>query len=457
MHMNRRESVRRYIGVHPRVVAVVLLLFGSVVAAPASSDQPLPDLDLILPEAFAGSSVNVVAGLQNTLFTHGDAQYAAFYAQDRTLVLAKRRRPDGAWNLQHTGLTADVNDAHRTVAIAVDGDGFLHVAWDHHNNPLNYVRGVAPGSLELGAKLKMTGESETRVSYPQFLPLPNGDLLFFYRDGASGRGNLVLNRYSTRERQWTQVHAKLIDGEGQRSAYPAMTVARDGVLHLAWVWRDSPDVATNHDLCYAKSADGGVTWTTSKGAALAVPFTATNAEYALKIPQKSSLMNPPSLAVDARGQAIIANYWCPEGSDIPQYHVVRFDGKAWRATQATNRTSAFSLSGGGTKRPPISRSVLLPVLVPHFRQTLHLAYRDDDQGGRIVALSCADLDAPTPTWASRELTSDSVGAWEPSLDPVAAAQGRLEMLVQRVEQRDGNDRQAAEIPGSPIHTLRWEP
>jgi len=161
--------------------------------------------------------------------------------------------------------------------------------------------------------------------------------------------------------------------------------------------------------------------------------------------------------VDARGQPIIANYWCPEGSDIPQYHVLRFDGTSWRAMQATRRTAPFALGGTGTKRPPISRSVLLPVLVPHFRQSLHLVFRDDGRAGRIVSASCPDLDAPEPVWDLRELTTESVGAWEPSLDPGAAAEGRLEMLVQRVEQRDGNDRQAATAPPAPIFSLSWRP
>ena len=36
-----------------------------------------------------------------------------------------------------------------------------------------------------------------------------------------------------------------------------------GTIHISWVWRESPDVASNHDLCYAKSADG-ITWVNSK-------------------------------------------------------------------------------------------------------------------------------------------------------------------------------------------------
>ena len=41
----------------------------------------------------------------------------------------------------------------------------------------------------------MTGKDEDDVTYPEFYRMPDGDLLFAYRSGASGRGNLVLNRY----------------------------------------------------------------------------------------------------------------------------------------------------------------------------------------------------------------------------------------------------------------------
>jgi hypothetical protein len=36
------------------------------------------------------------------------------------------------------------------------------------------------------------------VTYPEFYNLPGGDLLFLYRDGSSGMGNLVLARYHVR-------------------------------------------------------------------------------------------------------------------------------------------------------------------------------------------------------------------------------------------------------------------
>ena len=60
--------------------------------------------------------------------------------------------------------------------------------FDHHGQPLNYCRSVAPCSLELGEKEAMTGVDEEDVTYPEFYRFSQGNLLFAYRSGASGRG-----------------------------------------------------------------------------------------------------------------------------------------------------------------------------------------------------------------------------------------------------------------------------
>ena len=124
------------------------LLLSSIVALGAFAEelQPAGDARLlpIAGDGWAGSSINVIAGLQNTLITYRSTQYAAFYAADSTLVLAKREIGSDVWTTRRTGLSGRTNDAHNTVALAVDGEGFLHVAWDHHGNTLNYARSVAP-------------------------------------------------------------------------------------------------------------------------------------------------------------------------------------------------------------------------------------------------------------------------------------------------------------------------
>ncbi|WP_418606433.1 BNR-4 repeat-containing protein [Georgenia sp. SUBG003] len=121
-------------------------------------------------------------------------QFAAYYNPSGELVLA-RDRDAGTWEYEWTPYRGNVVDAHNSISIAVDGDGYLHVAWSHHNSPLRYARSVAPGSLELGRERSMISpyDQESVVTYPEFFRLPDGDLFFLYRDGASGNGNVVLS------------------------------------------------------------------------------------------------------------------------------------------------------------------------------------------------------------------------------------------------------------------------
>jgi hypothetical protein len=442
--------VRRFI---PLLISL-LALGGPRVAArdPGGPARLIP----LAGAAWSGSSVNVVANVRQSVFTHEGVQFAAFYDGDRFMVLARRSIDAGQWETRRTAYQGNVADAHNSISLVVDGAGVLHVAWDHHASQLNYARGVAPGSLELGPRQAMTGQRESRVTYPQFSRLPGGDLLFLYRDGASGRGTLVLNRYAVAEGAWTAVQTNLIDGEGERSPYWDMTIDRRGTLHLAWVWRDSPDVATNHDICYARSADEGRTWSGSDGSRVAVPITARTAEYAVRIPQNSNLMNSPAITADDEGRPYVTTYWSAAPGAPPRFHVVHHEGTVWQSIEGPARSDVFTLSGGGTKAPPISRAV---VLVERAGQAsrIHLIYRDSGPAGsgRVTA---ATLDRPgARTWTVRDLTSEPVGAWEPAIDPTAWARLRqVQMLVQRVTQRDGDDRTGVAAP-TPIGLLVWSP
>jgi hypothetical protein len=424
---------------------------GAIEPAPEAGVRFLP----IAAHAWAGSSVNVVANIRQSLFSDGGSQVAAFYDADGFMVLARRARDGDAWTTRRTSHRGDVADAHNAISLALDGAGYLHVAWNHHDSPLHYARSVAPDSLELAAPAPMTGERESRVTYPQFFRLPSGDLLFLYRDGQSGRGSLVLKRYSAATRTWTMVQPDLIDGEGRRSPYWGMTVDRRGGLHLAWIWRESPDVATNHDLAYARSVDGGVHWTRSDGTPLALPITAATAEYARRIPQNRNLMNSPVVATDGEGRPYLCTYWSPTAEAPPRFQIVRHDGTRWETWPGPARTDAFVLAGTGTKRPPISRAILL-VGAEAGEPTVHLVYRDDARGGRIIAAIRAPGTAPA--WTERELTTDAVGAWEPAFDPVAWEERReVHMLVENVVQRDGDDRHAAPVGPAEIGDLVWKP
>ena len=99
---------------------------------------------------WAANSVNAVVFRKNSLVTHEGSQYIAFYDAAARLVLGKRRLGELAWQLAPTQYLGKASDAHNSISIMVDGAGYVHVAWDHHNGPLRYARGTAPGALALG-------------------------------------------------------------------------------------------------------------------------------------------------------------------------------------------------------------------------------------------------------------------------------------------------------------------
>ena len=117
----------------------------AVEAIPASTARVIPLMDT----AWSGSSINVVANIHYALFTESRTQFAAFYDADGFMVLAKRTLGSDTWETRRSAYKGNVADAHNSISIVVDGAGFVHVSWDHHANPLNYARSVAPGSLEL--------------------------------------------------------------------------------------------------------------------------------------------------------------------------------------------------------------------------------------------------------------------------------------------------------------------
>ncbi|MBQ8674451.1 MAG: BNR repeat-containing protein [Bacteroides sp.] len=382
-------------------------------------------------KGYSETSVNTTVFRNSSLVTHGREQYIAYYAPDGTLVLGKRKLGDTRWTLQRTPYKGNVKDAHNVISLMLDGKGYLHLAFDHHGHPLKYCRSLKPRSLQLGDLQPMTGVDEGDVTYPEFYTLKGGDLLFAYRSGSSGRGNLVLNRYDVKSGSWHRVQDVLIDGEEKRNAYWQLYVDAQGTIHLSWVWRETWMVETNHDLCYACSRDNGVTWQKSDGTPYDLPIRADNAEYAWRIPQNSELINQTSMSADAEGHPYIATYWRDAESDVPQYRLVWHDGHQWHARQVGNRQTPFTLKGGGTKMIPIAR----PRLVTDGRKAYYI-FRDEERGSR-VSLAATD-DVVNGHWTVTDLTDFSVDAWEPSHDTELWKQRRrLHLFVQPTHQGDG--------------------
>ncbi len=429
---------------------IVFISLGMLSSCSKKLTRTKPPVDIMeLGEGWASNSVNAVIFRKSAITSFRDRQYASWYNAEGYVMLATRKLPSKVWTVKRTEFKGNVADAHNAISIMVDGRGVLHMSWDHHNNALNYARARVPESIEMGAKEVMTGRDERYVSYPEFYRMPDGSLLFFYRNGGSGKGELVMNRYDLKTSGWQRLQSSLIDGEGQRSPYTQTCVDASGIIHISWVWRESPDVASNHDMCYARSRDGGKTWERSDGTPYTLPIRAANAEYALKIPQNSQLINQTSMCSDSEGNPYIVSYWQKEGR--PQYQLIYKDS-TWKTRQLGFRKGNFNLNGMGTKSIPISRPLAV-LLERRGKKTLIMLSRDAEQGN-VLEASCLDL--TVGRLSSSTLYSSNLGSWEPTID-----QGRwdshkvLSVFLQPVQQQDAEGLKAT--PASRVSVLEWKP
>lgn len=417
-----------------RFIFIALMLQAALAAVGGVNVREIPVAD-----GYAATSVNTAVFRGSSLVSDARRQYIAFYDPEGRVVVGYRDHGTGSWTLKATPYKGNVKDAHNVISLGIDGNGLLHLSFDHHGHPLRYARAIAPGSIEFGPLEPMVGTQEEDVTYPDFYTLPDGDLLFAYRSGASGRGNLVLNRYSAKDRKWSRVHDILIDGENARNAYWQMCTDSHGTIHLSWVWRETWLVETNHDLCYARSRDGGKTWERSDGTPYTLPITASTAEVAVHVPQNSELINQTSMSADKDGNPYIATYWRDADSKVPQYRLVWNNGKGWKQSQVGERTEPFSLSGGGTKMIPVAR----PVTVCG-KKKVYLVFRDAERGSKVSVASLPskklkkDKAIAPSDWKVEDVTGYSVDAWEPTFDRTLwNSRNRLQLFVQPVSQGDG--------------------
>jgi len=399
---------------------------------------------------WAKNSVNAPIFRKNSVTSFNGTQFASYYDSLGNVILAKRALGTDTWEVNKTQYTGDVTDAHRSISIAVDGNGYLHLAWDHHGHPLRYCMSTDSLSFTMGEKQSMTGTLEDVVTYPEFFRMPNGDLIFIYRDGWSGNANCVINKYSIIDKNWTRLHNNLISGESTRSAYWQSCVDKNGVIHVSWVWRETGDVASNHDMCYARSSDGGLTWYKSTGEQYTIPITASTAEYICRIAQNSELINQTSIFATTDSRPYIASYWTDELTNRPQYQLIYLnDDSNWKRKTLSNRKSTFSLSGGGTKKIPISRPQVM-IDDSGDKPVIHMLYRDNDRGSKVSMNVCNDIEADTIQVIEFDVTDFSVDDWEPTYDiDLWKDSLQLDVFVQRMEQGDGET--LSDLPAQPVY------
>jgi hypothetical protein len=440
--------------------------------------------------AYAGSSaINAVSFICSGLMTVGDQQFFVYYGQHQTnaayiyngtIWIARRTVGASIWQIFRTTFKAnDITDGHDVVVFGIDGSNYMHLSWGMHNaTPMHYARSTVPvtgtNAIVFGPDLGTMTGTESSVTYPQFLRMPNGDLMYLYRVGGSGSGNTLFNRWSLSSQTWTNVILSggvplpFIQGvwaSSNYNAYPNMPcVDASGNLYLAWAWRETPAYESNHDLNYAKSTNGGVTWLRYEGTPYHLPIcesgqtSDTNqfAEIIVPIPQNYSLINQAGMCLDASNNPVIATWWAPgsgTGNYQRQYMVVFPDTNGvWQTRQVSNRTND---PPGTMELDGVVRDLGRPVVVCDKQNRIIVLYRDNSGSNGLTIVSSLPYaaDPQRTIWTTFDLTTDNLGNYEPVIDLARWQQDNVLDIV--CQSSAGENYTPPANNGSPIGVVEW--
>jgi len=295
------------------------------------------------------------------LYTHGNRQYIAYYNSNRNMVVGQRNLGDEKFerhivppsSRESAGGTSTVLgwDSHNYVTIGIDKDGFIHLSGNMHVHPITYFRSTKAHDIStLVQQMEMVGSKEEKCTYPHFMETKEGDLIFHYRDGGSGNGNEIYNIYSCESRTWSRMlDVPLTDGQGLMNAYQTQAILlADGWYHVYWVWRDTPDCATNHDLSYMKSPDLK-NWYNAFGTKIELPATLDKRLLIVDpIPPGGGIINlAAKLCLDENNQAVFTYHKYDTVGNL-QLYLAHMDGNKWKHKQLTSWDYRWEFSGGGS-------------------------------------------------------------------------------------------------------------
>lgn len=327
--------------VHRLASILLLLVFASLASAQISITK--------INESRIGNqamplgvfALHLRAHQDDAIVSFNGYQYCVYYSTvgtntaQRFVTVGRRQLPVGEWE---TVILRDYiqssDDSHNVPVIGIaEGDGTIHLAYDHHSSALNYRRSIIglasnPESHAWNASKfgnhtdRIAGLRLRGITYPRFFSAPNGDLQLVHREGNPHFGKNRIYTYDKTSHDWTS-HGPYIDGTqvearvGHSSPYlnpylHGITYDSDGRLHASWVWRTSDRSIFNFDISYAYSDDRGLTWRNTDnrlvgraGERVQDPITFQDTPT-VKVLEFQNLANQTGQAIDTQGRIHIS-------------------------------------------------------------------------------------------------------------------------------------------------------
>ena len=360
-----------------KTLLMTCMLAGLSVARATAQPNEAEPVRMPIAEAFNEVPVGF------SLLTHGQDQFVAFYAPDHSMSVGHRKTNSTKWEFVKLP-TKIKNDSHNYISMAIDREKRIHVSGNMHAVPLIYFQTAKPLDIHSFEKIEhLIGDQEDRVTYPQFMYNQEGDLIFHYRIGGSGNGNEIYDIYSEKTHSWSRLLDKpLTDGKGLMNAYMNGPTLIDGWYHLNWVWRDTPDCSTNHDLSYARSRDLK-NWENVFGKKVKLPITLDNKSLIVDpVPARGGIINGcHGVAVGPDGRVMVSYHKFDKDGNT-QIYIARPEKKKWVSTQISDWSYRWWFEGGGSINNEIN--IGRPVMQDDGTFTISYDHRIEGRGYFVV-------------------------------------------------------------------------
>jgi hypothetical protein len=170
-----------------------------------------------------------------------------------------RRSTDGGFSWLPSQRLTWTPAASELPAISVDGVDRIHVVWDDYtpgNRDIYYRRSVTGGAGWTPTQ-RLTWNSGDSF-YPAIACSPAGHLHVVWSDDTSGSSEIYYMAGSDGGMNWSS--ARRLTWNSGDSDGPIIAAHASGLLHVVW-WDATPGLS---EIYYKNSPDGGVSWTSAR-------------------------------------------------------------------------------------------------------------------------------------------------------------------------------------------------
>ncbi|TQV70547.1 hypothetical protein FKG94_21225 [Exilibacterium tricleocarpae] len=295
------------------------------------------------------------AGWWKPLAVAGGRQYFAFNEpgsannNHRGVVAVKDA---GVWqygNLKTSGggLWQHNDDlGHDQPTIAIDGDGFIHVFTDMHNDGWRYFRSAAANDVsDIRQKFDILPNGGS-LTYPVANTAPNGDVYLIIRNRAGGQGGKgELIHWNNAANTWNHVATFAFNPNDM--VYPDdLVVDSAGIVHFIFQWSAGGTNPMRHYGSYLQYNPATGNFKTANGATVSTPVSLATPDLFFQglepgeqfIPQPNPTtsagkgMQSAKLALDGLNKpSVVYRYRTSGSSGSRDYDVyrIRWNGSAW--------------------------------------------------------------------------------------------------------------------------------